>query len=766
MKFKNLTILLIILSLTVLFVSGCDDRDFPTSTGAKYRIDRLEASVDKIYADNNVTFSYISAYVKDNNNFGAASIPVNFQADRGSIISVANTNNSGIARVPFYDAGQVGKATITAYVYTYSDVLEGQVTAENSKTVVVMIEEKPAIGNIDIEISSKEFLVNQSVVVRARLYDINSDPVADSTMVRFETNRGHFVAADGETNLGSIAIIPTQNGNAPLRLNVGQQAGIGRVSVKIDTLVAMENFNVKPSNPFNLELRTYLADDDLNMIEETNQAPIDNQYKIVVEASLKDAYNNSNPNRVVRFETSLGSFYNTTNTYSQNTDTAGVSKVVFTPNLSAGSAIIKAFANSDTLSSEVLFIIKSDILHSIRFSNQDKVHLNVANTGGIDSKILYVDLYDINGNLVDRATDIYFKIVNSTIPGTNEGQPAYLSGQNANGIVHTTSSGGHAAVSVVTGNGSGVVKLRASNNIDALGNTATPGAIVASKSNILIHSGPPAVVGWGQPSLDQGTAIGAGLWELLVVSYVRDIHNNPVDYGTAVWFSIEGSTEAMIQGNGFVGNGPEVTANDASASEVDSLSSVGLAYTVLTYPSNLSNGVIPISATCIDINGDEITATLDFDLPWNEPETDMQVFPGHVDFYDGDPGASLADVWDDPATPESPDYVRAVVRTRDGQGFPISGVKWSYTCDRGIFVAQNPDWPVGYLPTPTAHLQTSDVDGYATARIMVVRMDGVPSPDGVSPGQQQVQIEARVLGTGISERGNFMILRYAGTNPY
>jgi len=76
----------------MLIVSGCDDRELRTSTDAEYRIVRLESSVDKIYADNNVTFSYISAYVKDNNNFPSAEVPVRFQADRGSIIANENTN--------------------------------------------------------------------------------------------------------------------------------------------------------------------------------------------------------------------------------------------------------------------------------------------------------------------------------------------------------------------------------------------------------------------------------------------------------------------------------------------------------------------------------------------------------------------------------------------------------------------------------------------------------------------------------------------------
>lgn len=749
MKIKNLTILLILLSLAMLLVSGCDDRDLPTSSGAEYNITRLESSVDKIYADNNVTFSYIKAYVKDKNNFGAADIPVKFQADRGSIVSIVNTNQSGIAKVPFYDAGEVGLATITAFVYTYSEYNAGQVTAENSKSIQIMIAEKPPIGSLNIEISSNEFFVNQSVMVRARVYDVGMNPVADSTMIRFETDRGFFIGDDGETNIGSIAIIPTQNGNAPLRLSVGQQAGEGEVTVRIDTLQASRNFNVKPGNPFNLQLRTYLADDDLNLIEETNETTIDNTYKIVIEANLKDAYNNPNPNKVVRFQTNIGSFYNTSEIFTQSTDASGICKVIFTPGLSAGAATIKAFANNDTLSVETLFTIKSDALQSIRFATSEQVHLNVANTGGIDSKIMYVKLYDINGNLVDRATDIYFKISNATIPGTTQGQPAYLSGQDSDGIVHTTSSGGQAAVSVVTGAGPGVLQLKVSNTRAGLSNPTPAGSISATKTNILIHAGPPASISWGDISFDQGTSVGAGLWELLVGVSVKDLYNNPVDYGTAVFFEIlEDNLPVTIQGNGFTGNGPYLTEIDAGAIQIDSLSSIGIAYTLLTYSGSLTYSDIQLNASCIGINGIEIDGPYTMELPWNEPDTDMQVSPGHIDFYDGAPGATLGDAI----------YAKVIVRCRDGQGYPTPGVKWTFTSDRGTFV----DYVVTMSQTNEA---ISDAAGYARIKLKLLRGDGLPSPDGVSPGQQQVQIEGRVLGTGISERGNTMILRFPFATP-
>lgn len=750
MKIKNFTILLILLSFAMLLVSGCDDRDLPTSTDAEYKIVRLESTVDLIYADNNVTFSYISAYVKDNNNFGAAEIPVRFQTDRGSIVTSANTNPSGIAKVPFYDAGEVGEATITATVFTYSQYDATEITGEDAKSIKVTIAEKPPVGDLTIEISSNEFIVNQSVLVRARVFDALTNPVADSTMIRFETDRGFFVADDGETNMGSIAIIPTQNGMAPLNLNVGQQAGMGSVSVRIDTLSASRNFNVKPGNPFNLDLLTYLGDEDLNVIEETSETTLDNEYNIVIQANLKDAYNNASPNKVIRFETDLGSFYNTSESYTQNTDADGIAKVVFTPGLSAGPATIKAFANNDTLSTEALFTIKSDELYSIRFNNTDQITLNVANTGGVDSKILYVNLFDINGNLIDNATDIYFKIINSNIPGSNNGQPAYLSNQDEDGVVYTTSSGGQAAVSVVAGTGSGVIQLRVANQREALANTQIEGAITATKANILIQAGPPANISWGDVAFDQGTNVGGGMWELLLAVSVKDIYNNPVSYGTSVFYELtnQDNLPATIQANGYTGNGPEVSANDAGASQIDSTSSIGTSYTLLTYSGSLTYSDLELNARCVGGYGEDINESYILEVPWNAPDTDMQVTPGNIDFWDGDPGASGSDF----------QWAIVTVRARDGQGFPTPGVFWTFTADRGYFY----DYQVTFTQTNEA---TTAADGYARIRLKIFRDYGLPSPDGITPGQQQIQIEGRVLGTGITQRGNTLILRYPGPNP-
>jgi len=771
MKLRKFTILLVLLSLAMLFISGCDDRDFPTSTDAKYQIVRIDASVNKIYADNNVTFSYIRAYVKDDNNFGAPGIVVYFQTDYGKVIAQVTTDESGVAKTPFWDDGDLPEiATIQAYVYTYSAFDETLVTGTNSREIQVEIAEKPGVGGLDIEISAHQFFVNQTVLVRAEVVDVNDAAVADSTIVRFETTRGYFLDADGETSIGSIAMVPTQNGNAQILLSVGQQAGDGIVTAKIDTFSTTDTFLVTHGNPSRLELVSYLADEDMNQIGDyTSIASVDEENNIVIEALLKDAYNNPCGSKVVRYETNLGTFSNTSESYFQNTDATGTCKANFTPGLSAGQATITAFANGDTLSTQILFHITSDDLYSIRFSQEDQVNLNVANTGGQDSAILLVDLYDINGNLIDNPTSVFFKIINATIPGEAEGNPAFLSGQDDDGIVEITSSGGHASVSVVAGSGSGVIAIRVANQIEAIDDVTIEGAIVASKGNVVIQSGPPETVTFGIGGFDDGEQVGAGMWEVLVTAQIKDINNNPVDWGTSVIFSVD-SPDCMIQGSAYVGNGPIIADDSASNINIDSLSSVGIAYTILNYPAEMTYDEITVSIRTVGGDGVEVYEEGTLELPYNEPETDAQTTPGNLSWYDGDAGAALDD----------PMYATLTLKTRDGYGVDINGATWTCSVDRGVFyhpmglVAPAPNKCVSgelyYYANPldpaTGTGTSIDMpDGYGQVFVKLTRGDCLPSPDGVSPGQQQIAAEARLLGTGISERMNLILLRFPFASP-
>ena len=130
----------------------------------------------------------------------------------------------------------------------------------------------------------------------------------------------------------------------------------------------------------------------------------------------------------------------------------GEAQVRFTPGLAAGAATIKAFANNDTLQTQIIFNIKSDDIYSISFTQQEQITLNVANTGGTDSAILRVKLKDINGNLIDYPQEVYFRIVNLNPPAG-----ANLNNHPVTDSVLVISTGGEAQVSVNSGSESGIL---------------------------------------------------------------------------------------------------------------------------------------------------------------------------------------------------------------------------------------------------------------------------------------------------------------------
>jgi hypothetical protein len=278
-------------------------------------------------------------------------------------------------------------------------------------------------------------------------------------------------------------------------------------------------------------------------------------------------------------------------------------------------------------------------------------------------------------------------------------------------------------------------------------NQSVPGAIVATKTNILIQAGPPARIEWSDVPFDQGASLGAGLWELLIAVSVTDGYGNPVAYGTSVWFEIfQGAPNGAlsIQGNSYTGNGPEVTSVDAGDASVDSLSSIGIAYTLLTYSSALTFNEIIHQANCIGLNGSDIFDTNSMIMPWNEPETDIVTTPGHLDFY----------------LPDTNDFKWAniSIRCRDGQGFATPGVEWTFTSDRGTYY----DFAV---PTFQTDVAVSDVTGYAKIKLKLSRLHGNPSADGVTPGITPVLIEAISLGTSITQRSTVSILRFPFNDP-
>ncbi|MCK4311818.1 MAG: fibronectin type III domain-containing protein, partial [Candidatus Cloacimonetes bacterium] len=264
-----------------------------------------------------------------------------------------------------------------------------------------------------------------------------------------------------------------------------------------------------------------------------------------------------------------------------------------------------------------------------------------------------VALKDSNGNNVQRVYDVWFKFM-SKPEGTNINNVLY----NTTDSISVQSVGGVASVTLYAGNQSGTAAIKTytynSYNIE----------ISIIKSNIIVHSLAPEIIELSIGGIDSGENLGNGNWGIEVSAIVTDIQGNPVQYGTAVWFSLPDNPGwASIEAGAYVGN---VNANG------DSLA--GVAFTQLIYEGAHTNDSLLIQAeagTCFE--------TEEFIMPLQFPILDGTVVPQLL-------------VWIE-NNPSYPDSLIAtfMINLQDGQNNPIDNQQLIFYCDLGVPIDMGTD---------------------------------------------------------------------------
>lgn len=759
-----LPIIMVLVMVLVAFATSCDRRNPPPvapeipppipQSQERY-ITRISASPDTIYADNGITFSTISVTVKNGEQFAVPGQVVTFKTSIGRVLTSVNTDSTGVARTTFWDDGPPGGISeIWAYVRNYSPEVPDSIIAEAKEKIYVTVAGVPPISSLALELPSTlnphPLIVMQSITVRARAKNVLGMDVPDNTLITFSTNRGFFTDADGNT-LGDSIVVQTVNGRATTTFNAGQIAGIGVITARISDQTSVRNILVSPGRPSNLAIKSFVEVD--GVMVEADTSSVNSPNYIWIHAEIKDAFSNVVPSRPIKFTTNLGTFVNTVQEITTNSDNEGIAKVRFTPGLQAGAATITAYANGDTLSDQLIFQIKSSMIHSIQFTQAGQIDLNVANTGGTESAILKVKLYDINGNLIDAPKNVYFKIMNPAPPAG-----ANLNNQPVSDSVLVVSNGGEAQISVNSGIESGILNIRASCYADGK-------YVRATKPNIVIHAGPPHRVVPSASGFNTGEDMGGGLWRIIAQANVYDIHNNPVDYGTSVWFYLPNNIyNCQIGANAYVGN--ESVQGDSTA---------GVAYTTLIYSGIYTFERLMITAETGGLDGVQVTGTAYIVLPLNQPQLELEIVPGNIVFHGNtNPVPASQTAW-------------LNLSLFDQQGCPIHNARISMTSTRGVFeytIGTNED-PLNcnFLYVNTPHIVVTDwydpnafydpdvygsyddvndgQDGLAQGLIRFFAFE-IPLGDAMTntPGITSVTVTARILGTAASATSTTTLIRY------
>jgi len=678
-KFINAAFIAVL--AVMLLVSACDDR---TMQYPKYSINIISVEPDTIYADNNITYSDIRALVKDEDNFSVTGETVTFRTDVGTILKNIITDSTGIATTTLWDSGEIGLATIDAFI------------SDTSARTYVMIDSIPDIALLELSINSDDLNIDETTIISA--YAENEvGIVPDGTLILFNCTRGFFQDALDETNLGPTVQSTTTNGRAEAVYNAGTQSGLAVITAAIAGMTDADTLNINAGSPRFM----YLYPD-------TTVVEANSDQTVIIYAHVEDRHHNPVGSGVgVDFTTDLGSLDEF-----DSTDEEGIAETEFSPGVNAGQATIEAVA--DSAQASTIITVTSDDINSIEFDFQGQVDIQVAGTGGQESFELKVNLYDMNGNLVDDDMMVYFELLN------------YPEGTNINneGISDSTMSvNGHAIVSINSGSEPGIVRVKAHTYND-LGDP-----VGAEKSNIVVHAGPPDSAEFSIGGHSTGINMGGGVWKVQVAAIISDAYGNPVDNGTAAYFSLPNNPDfATIEAAAWVGN-----------ENVDGDSLAGTAFTFLTYEGTHTNDSVMVS---VEVGGIETFEDV-LILPIQDPVIDLVAVPAHVDWNGDD---------------ESPKSCDIRVTVSDGQNNRIDNQIVHFSTTLG-----EPQQP--YPPdTGDPYTGLTGIINGEHGRLdkeIEFQYYECPPPGPTGPGSTQATVTVQILGTGVTNQVTVILFRYS-----
>ncbi|MCF7910927.1 MAG: hypothetical protein K9M99_00235 [Candidatus Cloacimonetes bacterium] len=471
-------------------------------------------------------------------------------------------------------------------------------------------------------------------------------------------------------------------------------------------------FTISSCDKRNLEAVNY------QMVLQANPTTIfrdNNLTYSTITAIVKDGNDFAVSGIEVLFRTNIGSIIG-----SATTDSSGVAKSTFWDSNALGIATIEAFCENSSAQIQVNIIepVYNEVA-SIAFDNAP-LNIQVQGTGGQESSSLNVFLHDLNGNIIDTDQDVFFQLLNHPLGALING----------NTISDTVSAqNGSASVVISSGTSSGIVRVRAATY-------TTEGLLIsAEKSNIIIHSGPPNSVDFSISGDDSGEDMGGGLWRVEVSALLTDNYGNPVDSGTAVFFSLPQDPDfASVQANSYVGN------ENANGDTLE-----GTAYTNLIYEGTMTNDYV-----LVQVDTGEFSDTDSLRLPLQTPYLDITVTPAHIDWDDSNPN-----------NPPDEQYATVRVIVKDGQNNPINNQRVIFSSSLGEPLDMGTDDDNDVFTEITGQQGEA---GLVLKDVQFHRYE-CPAPAPGGPGMTSCTITATLLGNVVSGSSIISLFRYDDFNP-
>jgi hypothetical protein len=663
---------------------------------------RVEATPSQLVSDGSTSIT-VRAYLLDTDSHAIVNDTVKFRNVEGDgpITAVGVTDNTGVATTTFTPSQRVSEPRLSHII---ADYRFGSPVHQAVCTTSVNILPVRAIGFITASPQKQEITANgtDTSSIFITVQDSLGGLIADGTDV--------YISNTGTGNLSSIQA-STSSGQARIKITGPTSIGSGPPTDSIIVRSALSD-TVTGLIADTVVVR-YVPDViySLQFIRPIGTVTITAGSGITdtIEVRALDAFGNNVANGTqINFRNTLDSS-STLAPGSAPTDN-GIARTIYLVGTQIGDDNVIGYVPNPENPNDTIRTVSPVIYHCIS-SQATTMDLQAAapniEVGGQSTQII-ATLQDAFGNPLSEGYDVAFDI--TVAPGAIPGQrPSFNNLLPVEHATVETNVNGQAILQLYSGTVSGPVAIRACtipewpDSLD----------VCNEKSLVTISSGP---ANWINLSLSGlGEALGGGTPErfVQVAAIVGDRYSNPVDYGTAVYFTLLPSDLADIEGSS--------TTGTPRAYHPDSVN--GVAYTRIIYSCFDTFERVRIVASSAGDSALVVDTSGVFILP---------IFDGVISI-----GASPGNLWTDtslcncyppnlPSNKMCRDSSTVTIVLNDGGGCPIGGGVINFSA----LVA-------GFIIPPDQ--DTTDDNGVAQCRYYIRGCDIPDLPDGTATIETRVR---------------------------
>ena len=581
----------------------------------------VSSDVDNIKLDNGATTAQITAQLFNKTNTPLQDVILSFNSNKGYIDSEGTTDSTGSVTMTFQDNGSqddIGLANIIctfehpAFSATVSDSAQVTIGTDNGLSLQILPVTYDDAGSTVVVGEDISGSISYTRLI-ATVTDTSGNFISGIPITFSATSSndpvGTITYANEVSNTDGQVVAEFDDGGNVYKDNPGtpNYEGVTVVATFGDKTTAPENFNVYAVDdvwPYNLFVNT-----DTDVISLDGGETIAN-----IHTRLLNKLGNPVGNAQINYTASLGFIAAT-----GFTDSVGVDSVLFTdlgnPEDVGVSDIMSTFSHpgfSGILIQDSLQVYIEDLSFQscafMEIPSSIPGNIVVRDGGGLESTFIRAEVYDDNGTLINTPTPVVFTL--EPLLGD-----AYLETPGETSVTIYTVNG-VASVSINSGTDPGPVRIVATCDCDQDGVVDLTSIDVP----VIIASGAPYHI---EAEYDPNAteAIGGGFYQTECAAIISDIHYNPVEDSTYVYWSIDPMLpdtliDAFVEGVSF-------TNNEGILSGV---ATSGVARSNIVYSTDAIGDIGRVRALTYGSGGDSVVTFI------NEDEGDATMFflPGQV----------------------------------------------------------------------------------------------------------------------------------------